>query len=156
MKNKTLIASHFVFWILAIVVQTLPLFTLDNVNETRDSLIEEIFLAVFCAFVFYICYFYIAHILIKKRIFIFLLIFLSFLFLLTLLIMRFYPPVLFMFISPVEDINYTRWFFSLISYLFVFGLWGTLFRFTINWFIGKQKEKELEKQNVFSELALLR
>jgi two-component system, LytTR family, sensor kinase len=156
MKKKAIILSHFIFWILAIGVQLLPIFTWDNPDDIRDTLVEEIFLTVFCVFVFYVSYFYIARILIKKRIFLFLLIYLSFIFLFTLLIIRFFPPLLLTLIRPVPDINYTFWFFSYISHLFVFGLWGTLFRFSINWFIGKQKEKELEKQNIYSELNLLR
>ncbi|HNW99628.1 MAG TPA: histidine kinase [Bacteroidales bacterium] len=156
MKKRAIILSHITFWILATVVQILPILTWDNLTEIKDSLIEEFFMTILCMLFFYGSYFYITRILIKKRFFLFLLIFFSSLFLFTLLIMKFYPPLLFMFISPVEDINYTRWFFSLISYIFVFGLWGTMFRITINWFIEKQKEKELEKQNIFSELGMLR
>jgi two-component system, LytTR family, sensor kinase len=156
MKTKYIILSHITFWILAVFVQTLPVLSWDNPAEVRDTLIEEIFLTIFCVLVFYCSYFFIARVLIKRKIFLFLLIYLLFIFLFTLLIMRFYPPVLFMFINPMEEINYTFWFFSYISHFFVFGLWGTMFRFTINWFIGKQREKELEKQNIFSELNLLR
>jgi two-component system, LytTR family, sensor kinase len=156
MKRKTIILSHVTFWILAVVVQLLPIFTWDNPDDIRDTLIEEIFLTVFCMTVFYVSYFYIGRILIKKRIFLFLLIYLSFIFLFTWLVIRFYPPLLLMFITTKEEINYTFWFFSYFSHLFVFGLWGTMFRFTFNWFIGKQREKELEKQNIYSELNLLR
>ena len=156
MKRKTIILSHIIFWLLSITVETLPIFTWDNPMDIRDTLIEKSFMTFFCGLVFYVSYFFLAQILLKKRIFLFVLIILSFVFLFTMLIMKFYPPVLLMIVGPVEDINYTRWFFSLISYLFVFCLWGTMFRITISWFIGKQKQKELEKQNVFSELALLR
>lgn len=156
MKKKAIILSHITFWILAAVVQVLPVLTINNPVEVRDTLIEEIFLITFCVIVFYVSYLYIAHLLFQKRVFLFLLVYLPFVFIFTRLVFYVYPPLLLSFIQPTEEINYTFWFFSYFAQFFVFGLWGTMFRITISWFIGKQKATELEKQNIYSELNLLR
>lgn len=156
MRKRTIILSHIAFWILAIIVETLPILTWDNPKDVRDTLIEKIFMTFFSGIVFYTCYFFIAQILLRKNIFLFLLIFLPFIYLFTLLAMNIYPPILLKIIGPMENINYSLWFFSLMSYLFVSGLWGTMFRFAFHWFAEKKREKELEKENIYSELAMLR
>ena len=71
--------------------------------------------------------------------------------------MSFYPQLLYSFMTPPEKaISITRWYAAMFTTHFMYALWGTMFRFTLDWFGSKQKQKELEKQNVISELALLR
>ena len=45
---------------------------------------------------------------------------------------------------------------SVITSLSLYAIFGSLFRFSVNWFEAGKKQEELEKQNIKNELALLR
>lgn len=158
MKKKFVIIAHIVFWILALTVELLPLVTVNDMVKVREALVEEVFITTFCVIIFYVFYLIIGpKILSRNRILLFLAVFIAFIILYTALIMSFYPRLLFSIIpAPEKPVSMVRWYFFSFSYHFVYALWGTMFRFSIDWFGSKQKEKELEKQNVSSELALLR
>lgn len=158
MKKKFVVIAHIVFWVLALTVELLPLVTVNDMAKVRDALVEETFITLFCVIVFYSFYLFIGpKILTRNRIMLFLGVFIAFIVLYTALIMTFYPRLLFSIIDPPDKpVSIVRWYFFSFSYHFVYALWGTMFRFSIDWFGSKQKEKELEKQNISSELALLR
>lgn len=157
MKKKVIVIAHLLFWFLAMIIELLPLTGVDDPVKIHNVLIEEVFMSAFCILIFYFFYFFLApNILSKRKIVLFVIVMLSFIAAYTGLIMLIYPKILFSIIEMPKKLNYTIWFFSMVSYHFVYALWGTMFRFTIDWFKSIQKQKELEKQNVSTELALLR
>jgi len=157
MKRNIIIIAHIIFWLLALTVELLPLTGVDDPVKIRRVLIEEIFVTFFCIIVFYIFYFFFAtKILSRNKLLLFVVVMMSFIAIYTYLMMLIYPRILFSIIAKPPKVNYVIWYFSAFSYHFVYALWGTMFRFTLDWFKSNQKQKELEKQNVTTELALLR
>lgn len=156
MKRGLIVFIHFLFWFLTLLVGLLPLFTVTDPMIVRRSLIQEVFIDLFCFGAFYISYFFVTNLLLKKKIKLFVLAFISFVTVYSFAIISFYHPLIYRLIVIKNTIPYAWWYLSIFSYHFVYALWGTMFRFTIDWFKTKQKQKDLEKQNVTSELALLR
>jgi hypothetical protein len=157
-KKNIIVLAHILFWTIVIFVGLLPVITNDDPVKVHRALVEEIFLDPICAIIFYIFYLFIApRLLSKKKILQFLVVFFIAITAYTVIIMSFYPKLIYSFITPLDKpISLTRWYASMFTYHFMYALWGTMFRFTIDWFISSQKQKELEKQNITSELALLR
>ena len=57
----------------------------------------------------------------------------------------------------ITDINQLKlYYFSSIGHSLLNGFYGIVFRFAIDWFENREKRKELEQQNIKTELALLR
>lgn len=57
----------------------------------------------------------------------------------------------------VTDINQLKLFyFSSIGHSLLYAFYGIVFRFAIDWFENREKRKELEEQNIRTELALMR
>ena len=158
MKKNIIVLSHIVFWTVVIFVGLLPVITNDDPVKVHRLLVEEVFLNPICAIIFYVFYLFISpKLLPKKKIFLFMLVFFAVIAAYTVIIMSFYPKLIYSFIPPPEKANsMTRMYASMFTIIFMYSLWGTMFRFTIDWFIGNQKQKELEKQTITSELALLR
>lgn len=156
MKRGLIVFIHFLFWFLTLLVGLLPLFTVTDPMIVRRSLIQEVFIDLFCFGAFYISYFFVTNLLLKRKTFRFVLFFVLFVAVYSFLIISFYHPLIYKLIVIKNTIPFSWWYLSIFSYHFVYALWGTMFRFTIDWFKTKQKQKELEKQNVSSELALLR
>ena len=158
MKKNIIVLSHVIFWTIVIFVGLLPVIAYDDPIKIHRALIEEVFLDPICAIIFYVFYLFVApKVLSRNKIFLFILVFFVIITLYTILIMSFYPQLLYSFMTPPEKaISITRWYAAMFTTHFMYALWGTMFRFTLDWFGSKQKQKELEKQNVISELALLR
>jgi two-component system, LytTR family, sensor kinase len=158
MKKNIIVLSHVIFWTIVIFVGILPIIAYDDPVKIHRALIEEVILDPICAFIFYVFYLFVApKILSRNKIYLFIVVFFAIVTVYTVIIMSFYPQLLFSFMPPPEKtVSLTRWYASMFTYHFMYALWGTMFRFTIDWFGSKQKQKELEKQNVTSELALLR
>ncbi len=158
MKKNIIVLAHIIFWTIVIFVGLLPVITNEDPVKVHRALVEEVFIDPICAFIFYIFYIFLApRLLSKKKIWQFIMIFFVTITIYTVIIMSFYPKLIYSFIPPLaKPISMTRWYASMFTYHFMYALWGTMFRFTIDWFISSQKQKELEKQNVTSELALLR
>jgi sensor histidine kinase YesM len=156
MKRGLVIIIHFLFWFLTLLVGLLPLFTVTDPMIVRRSLIQEVFIDVFCVGAFYISYFFVTNLLLKRKTLLFIVVFIIFVAVYSFIIISIYHPLIYKLIVIKNVIPYAWWYLSMFSYNFVYALWGTMFRFTIDWFKTKQKQKELEKQNISSELALLR
>lgn len=158
MKKNIIVLAHILFWTIVIFVGLLPVITNDDPVKVHRALVEEVFLDPICAIIFYIFYLFITpRLLSKKRIWMFLMVFFVVITAYTSIIMSFYPKLIYSFIPPLDKpISMVRLSASMFTIIFMYSLWGTMFRFTIDWFIGNQKQKELEKQTITSELALLR
>ncbi len=158
MKKNIVIISHLVFWFIVITVGLFPVITFEDPVKVHRALIDEAFLNPMMAIIFYIFYLWVApKTLSRKKIGLFMVVFFLIVTLYTTIIMSFYPKLLYSIIPPPEKpISAIRWYASSFSIHFLYALWGTMFRFTIDWFDSNQKQKELEKQNITGELALLR
>ncbi|MBI5541570.1 MAG: histidine kinase [Bacteroidia bacterium] len=158
MKKNIIILSHLIFWLIVISVGLFPVITVEDPVKVHRALVDEAFLNPMVAIIFYIFYLWVApKTLSRKKIGLFMLVFFVTVTLYTTLIMQFYPKLLYSIISPPEKpISMIRWYASSFTLHFMYALWGTMFRFTIDWFESNQKQKELEKQNITGELALLR
>ncbi len=157
MKKRAIIFSHIILWVLTILMDLLPLITYPDKAKAIIVLFDTLIDTGCVAVIFYFFYFIIStRFLTRKKIIIYIL--------LVLVIPLAYSYLLAFFnqyihyVSREYQKNYS---FSLIllnrySINFAYALWGSMFRFSIDWYHESQKQKELERQNIASELALLR
>lgn len=159
MKRKYVVMIHLLFWLLYTTVTTIP-YTIGNISdeETRNIIIRLMISKLFLVIVFYVYYFFIGpQLIFRNRIFLFIILAvvfdISYAFLMANIILPIYHWVL----GPdCGKTTFNSIFFSSVWYHFIYAVYGTLFRFTIDWFRKEQKRRELETQKVNAELAFLR
>jgi len=132
--------------------------TYDDFGEIKIWAIRTLVTKFFLAVVFYIFYFGAApHLLLKRKWLLFFVVFIVFDLVYTYGISWLIPAIYKVILPPdTETSPFNIFFFTSLWYHFIYGVYGTLFCFTIDWFNSKQKQKELEKQSISGELALLR
>ncbi|MBI5402252.1 MAG: histidine kinase [Ignavibacteriae bacterium] len=163
MENKTVIKIHIAFWIISSGVSFLHILAYLS-NPMIIQLVFGIFISILCnAFTFYIFYFLVRdNILNKKRIFF--LIFFEFAFLavfsLVYCVLYVLPyvftltpdnPVKFIIENGIRNRIYIA-----AAYIASFSILGILSRVTLLWYRNQLKKKDLEKQNIANELAMLK
>jgi len=139
MKRSVEIRFHIVFWVIIVVGNFLPVIITYYIPVERygKALMVVQFLP---PLFFYLGYFVVMHIKNKKSFFWYLLIFVTLSYLLVFLI-------------STEKFAYGL---IPLSKIFFWTILGSISRFFIDWFRTRNKMNTLEKQNLKSELALLR
>jgi two-component system, LytTR family, sensor kinase len=161
MKRKQIMLLHIIFWavmLFTIGLESVPSFGKIPVNTI---LLDNFIYAVSFISLFYIFYFYVSKKHLSKRNIAYLIIF-GLLFTLI-----FTVPVTAVFIyfihKEVFDLNRNEFLFNFRTYYFgffetnfLFVIAGSLLKTALLWYDNVMKQKEMEKQTVSNELALLR
>lgn len=159
MKRKYVVLIHLTFWLLHTAVTTIP-YTIESKStaDTWNIIIQLMISKVFLASIFYTYYFFLGpKFIFRNRILLFVILMvafnLSYSYLLYYILKPIYTWVFGCYISKEEVSSfYSRW----IWYHFIYAVYGTLLRFTIDWFKKENRRRLLEKQKVNAELAFLR
>lgn len=139
MKKKIVILLHVVYWILVSLSGLASWF--GNMHLTVETIGTIMTYVIFCRpFVFYLTYFFIFKILRNKKILLYTLT--------TLICLIIFVPI----VSGLPQLSGLYIFVNILPALFT----GGLFRFFIDWIKKDKQQLHLSKQNLQSELALLR
>jgi two-component system, LytTR family, sensor kinase len=150
---------HLLFWLLYTAVTTIP-YTIGNISDqvTRDIVIRLMISKLFLVTIFYVYYFFIGpQLIFRNRVLLFILLAVVFNASYSFLLYYVIPPIYYWVLGPnCEEVVFNKFYSSSVWYHFIYAVYGTLFRFTIDWFRKEQKRRELENQKVNAELAFLR
>lgn len=162
MEKKTIIKFHIIF---CIITASITLFnTLAYIEKTTNV---PLFLGAFTRIIFNILTFYLFYFIITPKILnkkgIIILVFIELIYLtLTGYIVTFlvYYPYIYLYSIP-NPIDYflkeiKQYFFYVVASHTIFSILGGLSKISLIWYNNKIKQKELEKQNISNELAMLR
>lgn len=161
MKKNTIRLLHIIFWFVTFVstgLQTIPSFGITPIN----LIIWDYLLYVFSFFtIFYVFYFTISKKYLNKERIKYLII-LGFLF--TIIFSVFSTFVYYLILSPEIFslggnefvLKFSKTFYQNLDTNFTFALFGSLIKIALLWFDNLVKQKEVEKQKIKSELALLK
>lgn len=153
MKIKQIrLGAPIIFWVFQLVVHVIR-----NVYKILDGSFASIFNPIAVTYpldivTFSIFYFFFAPRLYKRKR-------LSFYILLIIFYVHAYSFVwsFVYYRLGVTDIGELKlYYFSSIGHSLLYAFYGIIFRFAIDWFENREKRKELEQQNIRTELALLR
>jgi LytS/YehU family sensor histidine kinase len=143
-----------------VIIIRLPMLNFtDNQPYYLSQLIVSMFLHIV---IFYIFYLLLGKILIKKGLLFFVGFFVPFILLYSIPVTYFFIAVFdkLMALGVVKEDPQTggilMTYASCVATQSIYAIMGTLFRVAISWYNNQKYEKELEKQNVRNELALLR
>jgi len=154
MKSFNKFILHLLFGVIIIFFGGLPIFAGNN-STSADLLITALFIIIMCAFVFYLFYtFLIPRLFFAKRLRLFWIITISFIVVFPFIWTYFFKIM--RLLTANELLRGGEFLLSAFLYVVLFTMFGGFFRFMIEWFADYKKKQELEKQNVISELALLR
>jgi len=139
MKKSIIIYSHLTFWIIVLLSKLLSVFSITylTANDLKYTTVKFVF---FPFIIFYIGYFIIMKLVRHPKSILTALIF----FTITILIVFFYAKKTYAYCITILSANLV-WFFL-----------GGLLRFFIDWFKKKSSIQTLQKENIESQLALLR
>jgi two-component system LytT family sensor kinase len=140
MKKSIIISLHVAFWFITIFNKAFAPYILSRFLSITDYGHAYEYVSYFPPLFFYIFYFYIFGIIKNKKI----LIYCAFLILATVFVM---------YIINSHSLGYSVVF---ISSLVAWGIMGGLFRFFVDWMNKDKVQLQLSRQNLQSELALLR
>jgi two-component system, LytTR family, sensor kinase len=159
MRRKYVVMIHLLFWLLYTAVTTIP-YTVGNISddETRNIIIRLMISKFFLATIFYIYYFFIGpQLIFHNRLMLFIILAITFNATYSFLLYYVIPPIYYWVLGPsCEEVVFNKFYLSSVWYHFIYAVYGTLFRFTIDWFKKEQKRHILETQKVNAELAFLR
>jgi two-component system, LytTR family, sensor kinase len=156
MNRKQIIIIHIAFWILALFVYGISAYHNFSGFQFLYVYIPRRILDASC---FYLSYFIVSPKLYTfKNVVIYICLFLVFISLYSLLYgyILSYMTTHFINSALYPFTLFTSNYLGAISNLTSFFVFGTFLKFTILWYNGTIKQKELEKQNIANELALLR
>jgi two-component system, LytTR family, sensor kinase len=159
MKRHWILLIHMCFWVLVIAIR-LPM--LIKVTDPSYYLFALVISLIVNSSTFYLYYFIIGKILIKRQIWIFILIYIGFIILYSYPvthILDFLDSFALKFgikVPDSEKSDFFKTYLSVATIQSIYALIGTFFSFTISWFRDNMKKEELEKQNIHNELSLLR
>ena len=140
MKKSIVILLHVTFWVIMILNRVLTPRMLGQFTSMTDIGHANIFVAYFPPLFFYLFYFCIFSLLRSKKIILYS----------VLLILCF------SFIMYNVNIHYFTYSIVFISSIIAWGITGGLFRFFVDWLNKDKIQLQLSRQNLQSELALLR
>jgi two-component system, LytTR family, sensor kinase len=159
MKRYQILITHILFWIFVIAIRIPMVTRVEDQSYYIGILILSMFLH---AIIFYLFYFIFSQILLKKYVLIFVTFFVVFLILYSIPVTYFFDfafskLMVWGFIkTDPEPSDFLKTYISVITSQSFYAIFGTLFRFTIDWFQNSRRQEELKKQNLTNELALLR
>ena len=140
MKKSIVILLHVTFWVIMILDRVVAVFMLGHLASMTDIGHASMFANYFQPLFFYLFYFCIFSILRSKKIIVY-----SILLILS-----------FSFIMYIFNIHYFAYSIVFISSIIAWGITGGLFRFFVDWLNKDKIQLQLSRQNLQSELALLR
>jgi two-component system, LytTR family, sensor kinase len=161
MKRKYIKLVHIIFWsltLIAIGLSSIPLFGKD---ELYFIVWDFIIYAISYISIFYVFYFFVTKKILKKN---YLTYFTIFGFLFTVAFSAFASIIYFYVINPelirqggsVFLLDYGRTIILFVETNFIFALSGSLIKIAFLWYESFIKQKEIEKQLISTELALLK
>lgn len=161
MKKKNIILLHICFWITTIL--TTALTSIPELETVKIIYIIRGYSIYLVSFVtqFYLFYFFISVKYLSKKKIAYLIIFgLLFTIIITIPVTIFYIYISF---PGVFSLTGNKFLMAFISYYFrifetnvMFIMAGSLLKIALLWYESKMKQKEIEKQHIANELALLR
>jgi two-component system, LytTR family, sensor kinase len=160
-KRKHIILLHIIFWSVILIITGLE--TIPSIGKkTMNFIVVDctIYIGSY-ALVFYLYYLFISkkHF-DKKKITLLTISGLLFVLLITVTITYFYIYVLFKNVFDMSGKKYLlsvgKTYFSFLQLNFMFGMAGSLLKIALLWYDNVMKQKEIEKQFITGELALLR
>jgi len=140
MKKSIVILLHFTFWVIMIFNRVLTPMTVGRLLSNTDLYHATMYVLYLPPLFFYLFYFCIFSLLRNKKI-------------------VFYSALLILFISFLLykfNILYFGYSLVFISSIIAWGITGGLFRFFVDWLNKDKIQLQLSRQNLQSELALLR
>ena len=157
MKKRTIILSHLALWVLTILMDLLPLITFEDKSKALLILFDTLIDTGCVAITFYFFYFIIStRFLTKKKIIVYIALVICLPLIYSYILALFNSYIHYITREYMKDYSFALIFLQKYSINFAYALWGSMFRFTIDWYQESQRQKELERQNIASELALLR
>lgn len=162
MRNKAIIKLHVVFWIVISSISTLNTFLYIG-NALFIPLLISSLIGMMCNIItFYVFYFLVSPGKFNKKGIIFLVLFGLLYLIISGFIYTFilYLPIAY-FNSPSDTFTYTldngfNSIYQVIAYLTLVAILGSLSKITLIRYREQVKQKEIEKQNISNELAMLR
>jgi two-component system, LytTR family, sensor kinase len=161
MTRKHIISLHIIFWSVILIMTGLETIPAIGTSPT-NYIVEDYLIYVFSyILVFYLYYFFISkkH-LNKKKIALLLILEFLFVLLITVPITFFYIYILSENVFEMSGKKYLlsigKTYFSFLQLNFMFGMAGSLLKIALLWYDNVMKQKEIEKQFITGELALLR
>jgi two-component system, LytTR family, sensor kinase len=161
MKKKNIILLHIIFWVVTILTTALTnIPELDTVPIKYIIRGYSIYLVSF-VMLFYLFYFFISIKYLNNRKIAQLIIFgLLFTIIITIPVTCFYIYILFPRVFTLTGNNFlmafSSYYFRIFETNIMFIMSGSLLKITLLWYESKMKQKEIEKQYIANELALLR
>lgn len=157
MKKRAIILSHLSLWVLTILMDLLPLLTYEDKQKAVLILFDTLIDTGCVAVTFYFFYFIIStRFLTRKKIFIYISLVIVLPLAYSWLLAYYNQYIHYITREYMKSYSFALILLEKYSINFAYALWGSMFRFTIDWYQESQKQKELERQNIASELALLR
>ncbi|MCX6163412.1 MAG: histidine kinase [Ignavibacteriae bacterium] len=161
MKKKYSVLLHTIFWSVTLVstgLQTIPSIGKESINNIILDYVIYVFSYIS---MFYSFYFFISNKYLKKEYAKYLIIF-GFVFTIffsvisSLVYIYFLSNELFALNGNGFLLEYSKYFLQFLEVNFIFALSGSLIKIALLWYESMVKQKEIEKQMVSSELALLK
>jgi len=136
----------------------LPITTISDIIKAQQWLYSTLIDTSFFIISFYIFYsFFTPRLILKKKALVFIIFFIiyitGFSYITTVASCQLYEYIL---PEPLKLLTFSQFYIAILSYHITYILLGIMARIAIDWFVSSQKQKEIEKQNISSELALLR
>jgi two-component system LytT family sensor kinase len=159
MRKITEVGVHIAFWVFVIALRFPTFMKVGEPSYFIGVLTISMFLHII---IFYLFYFYLGQIFKRGKFVWFVVCFIPFIFIWSIpatwvFVKLFNIAMNLGFIKEDKEVvpMYVTY-ISVVTSQALYAIFGTMFRFSINWFKTQKYEEELEKQNIANELALLR